>query len=146
MENMGEKEILEKLERKGVKPTANRILVLKALLSNSTPVSLSDLEDFIVTMDKSSIFRVLTLFLEHNVVHAMEDGSGSLKYEVCMSEGRCSLSDMHIHFYCEECHRTYCFKTIHVPVMELPENFTPHFVNYMIKGECPECKRRHSEI
>lgn len=38
MENMGEKEILEKLERKGVKPTANRILVLKALLSNSTPV------------------------------------------------------------------------------------------------------------
>ena len=31
MENMGEKEILEKLERKGVKPTANRILVLKAL-------------------------------------------------------------------------------------------------------------------
>ena len=84
MENMGEKEILEKLERKGVKPTANRILVLKALLSNSTPVSLSDLEDFIVTMDKSSIFRVLTLFLEHNVVHAMEDGSGSLKYEVCV--------------------------------------------------------------
>ena len=107
MENMGEKEILEKLERKGVKPTANRILVLKALLGNSTPVSLSDLEDFIVTMDKSSIFRVLTLFLEHNVVHAMEDGSGSLKYEVCMSEGRCSLSDMHIHFYCEVCHRTY---------------------------------------
>ena len=143
---MGKKETLEKLEQKGIKPTPNRILVLEALLDHSAPVSLSDLEEFIVTMDKSSIFRVLTLFLEHNVVHAIEDGSRSLKYEVCMGERECSFSDMHIHFYCEVCHRTYCFKTMHVPVMELPEDFTPHFVNYMIKGECPECKRQHSEL
>ncbi len=56
-------EILEKLDKKGVKPTANRILVLKELNNVDGPVSLSVLENRLLTMDKSSIFRVLTLFL-----------------------------------------------------------------------------------
>ena len=81
------------LERKKVKPTANRILVLKALKDAGKPMSISDLEDVLLTVDKSSIFRVLTLFLEHDIVHAFEDGRGVLNYELCTSEGACNLSD-----------------------------------------------------
>ncbi len=43
------------LERKKVKPTANRILVLKALKDAGKPMSISDLEDVLLTVDKSSI-------------------------------------------------------------------------------------------
>ena len=95
------------LERRGVKPTSNRLLVLRAMFKVSRPVSLSELETELDTVDKSSIFRVLTLFVSHHVVHAIEDGSGTMKYEVCTGEDRCSLSDMHTHFYCESCHRTF---------------------------------------
>ena len=137
---------IERLEKKGIKPTANRILVLNALQKSSRPVSLSDLEDILDTMDKSSIFRVLTLFLEHDVVHALEDGSGSLKYELCESEGHCNLSDTHIHFFCESCRKTYCFKTIRVPKIDLPDGFAPHAISYIVKGECPECKKLHSGV
>lgn len=136
-------DIVQKLETKGIKPTANRILVLKALAKASTPLSLSNLEKEMVSMDKSSIFRVLTLFLEHDVVHSFEDGRGVLNYELCEEEGECDHHDGHIHFYCESCQRSFCMEDIHIPSFELPEGFFPHSVSFVIKGECPDCRKKH---
>ncbi len=136
------KEKLENiLEIKGVKPTSNRILVVRAMLAAARPVSVTELETMLAPMDKSSIFRVLSLFVGHHIVHVIEDGSGTVKYEVCGSE-RCTVSDMHTHFYCEKCHRTYCFKAIQIPEIELPEGFSMSSVNYVVKGVCPECAAR----
>lgn len=131
---------------KGVKPTANRILVLKALRESAHPLTLADLENQLTTMDKSSIFRVLTLFLERDIVHAFEDGRGILNYELCSSQTSCNLSDAHMHFYCESCHRSFCMDP--VPVADLPveKGFTPHSISFVIKGECPECRKKHSDL
>ena len=60
---METEEIIHKLEAKGIKPTSNRILVMKALADEQNPLSLKDLEQKMISMDKSSIFRSLTLFL-----------------------------------------------------------------------------------
>ena len=126
---------------KGVKPTPNRILVLNELIQTVNPVSLADLEEMLdYSVDKASIFRVLELFAEKEVVHVIEDGSRSLKYEMCQSHNHHSISDQHVHFYCEKCGKIYCFKTETVPLANMPEGFIPHSVNYMIKGLCPECK------
>ena len=139
---METEDIIQKLEAKGIKPTANRILVMKALKSDSHPQSLSMLERKMVTMDKSSIFRVLTLFLEHDVVHAFEDGRGILNYEICEEDGACDHHAGHIHFYCESCQRSFCMEDIHIPSFQLPEGFFPHSVSFVIKGECPECRKK----
>lgn len=133
----------EILEKRGIKPTANRILVLRALIKASHPVSLADVESQNLYMDKSSIFRVLTLFRKHELVHTFEDGSGTQKYELCL----CSHPDHghdvhHVHFYCEVCQQTYCFEHQSVPMVQLPDGFERHSVNYMIKGVCPKCKQR----
>lgn len=135
------KEATETLQHKGVKPTPNRILVLKALMDAQYPMSLNDLERTIGTMDRSSIFRTLTLFLQSDIVHGIEDGSGSLKYEACHGHDHCSIDDMHPHFYCEQCHRTYCLDTEAIPPVALPAGFCPHTVNYIIKGLCPDCNQ-----
>ena len=132
------------LEKKGLKPTANRLMILKAMLSEVHPVSVTDLENILITVDKSSIFRVLSLFVSRHVAHAIEDGSGVLKYEICSGEEECTIDDMHTHFYCESCHQTFCFKTIHVPTVELPEGFVMHSINYMVKGICPKCMAKKS--
>lgn len=135
-------DIEEILNDKGVKPTANRILVMRELMRASNPVNLADLEaSFEFSMDKASIFRVLELFAEKDVVHVIEDGSRSLKYELCHSDGTHSIADQHAHFYCERCKETYCIETARVPVIDIPDGFTPHSVNYMIKGICPKCSR-----
>lgn len=133
--------IESRLQSKGVKPTANRITVMRALMSASGPVSLAELEEILETLDKSSIFRVLTLFVRNHVVHAMEDGSGSMKYELCSGESECTLDDMHAHFYCEVCHRTYCLPEVHVSVVALPDGFEMDSINYMIKGRCAKCRK-----
>lgn len=128
------------LEKKGVKPTPNRLLVLKGLLDAGRPVSLSELEIILDSVDRSSIFRVLSLFAAHHVVHEMEDGSGMMKYEVCSGVDGCSLDDMHVHFHCEVCGTTYCLKDMRIPDVELPDGFSMESVNFMIKGICPACK------
>ena len=136
---MNSQDIISRLESKGIRPTANRILVMKTLMGEQNPQSLSNLERKMVSMDKSSIFRTLTLFLEHDVVHAFEDGRGVLCYELCEEKGACDHHDGHIHFYCESCQRSFCMEDIHIPSFELPEGFYPHSISFVIKGECPDC-------
>lgn len=138
-------EIIEKLEAKGLKPTSNRILVMKTLAEENRPVSLSDLEMIQETMDKSSIFRVLTTFLEHDVVDAFEDGRGILHYELCLCDGACDNSDAHFHFYCESCHQTFCLKEVHIPRIALPDGFTQRAVSFVIKGTCAACRKTRFE-
>ncbi len=132
---------IERLEKKGVRVTSIRILVLNALMNASGTMSLGDLESALETVDKSSIFRTLELFVKKHVVHAIDDGSGSVKYEVCEGEDECTLADMHTHFYCESCHRTFCLKDISAPIVSLPQGFQANSINYIIKGICPECRK-----
>lgn len=140
---MNSQDMISRLESKGIRPTANRILVMKTLMGEQNPQSLSNLERKMVAMDKSSIFRTLTLFLEHDVVHAFEDGRGVLCYELCEEKGACDHHDGHIHFYCESCQRSFCMEDIHIPSFELPEGFYPHSISFVIKGECPDCRKKH---
>lgn len=140
---MNSQDMINRLESKGIRPTANRILVMKTLMGEQNPQSLSNLERKMVSMDKSSIFRTLTLFLEHDVVHAFEDGRGVLCYELCEEKGACDHHDGHIHFYCESCQRSFCMEDIHIPSFELPEGFYPHSISFVIKGECPDCRKKH---
>ena len=134
--------IITRLEHKGIKATANRILVYRELLRSHRPMSLTDLDDAMASMDKSSIFRVLTLFLQHDVVHSFSDGRGVVNYELCDSDGACDMHDGHLHFYCESCHRSYCLDDVTLPDIRLPEGYAPHSVSFVITGICPNCPDR----
>lgn len=113
---------------------------MKELTKATRPVSLTDLEAALeFSMDKASIFRVLELFSEKDVVHVIEDGSRSLKYELCHNDTHHTISDQHVHFYCERCKETYCFENVSIPAVEIPDGFRARAINYMIKGICPKC-------
>lgn len=134
---------LEKgLEEKGVKLTANRELVVKAFAEHRRPLSLGDLETILFPMDKSSISRVLKIFMEHHVLHGVDDGSGVQKYEICHGKDHCISEEMHIHFHCERCGETFCFESIHVPQIEIPDGFEMSTVSYIVKGLCPHCAEK----
>lgn len=129
----------DKLTLRGIKPTATRLLILREMFRGDETVSLPQLERLLPTVDKSTISRTLSLFLMHRLIHVVDDGSGSLKYNVCSDDCDCSVEDEHTHFCCERCHRTFCLKNIHVPVVPLPDGFVLNSINYVIKGLCPEC-------
>lgn len=140
-----ERVYLEKLELRGIKPTAIRLLILRTMMGLNRAVSQSDLEEELQTVDKSTIFRTLTLFAERHLLHAVDDGSGSLKYAVCSDDCTCSVSDQHVHFYCENCHRAFCFRQQAVPVVQAPEGFVLRGVNYVLKGLCPSCAAKQGQ-
>ena len=125
----------------GIKPTSNRILVLRALLEEKHPMGLIDLDIKLGTLDKSSIFRVLTLLLDAKVIHAIEDGRGIVRYEICHGHDNCLSEDMHPHFYCEVCQEVTCLEDHHIPQLDIPGNYLVKSVNYMIKGVCPKCAK-----
>ena len=127
------------LEEHNIKPTANRLIVLRTLDGAGRPMSLTELENKILTIDKSGIFRTLSLFREQHLVHVIEDGGDGVRYELCHSHDDDIDDDLHVHFYCEQCHQTYCLDHIPVPGIDLPEGFIMSSVNYMVKGICPHC-------
>lgn len=131
------------LEGAGVKPTSNRILVVRALMEAASPKSLVELETELETLERSSILRVLTLLADNDLVHVMEDGRGVTKYELCHShDHHLHNDDHHVHFYCEKCHRVYCFEDIPVPSVPVPSGFRVKGVNFMLKGICPSCQSK----
>jgi len=136
-----EHDIALHLEHRGVKPTAMRLLVFQELEKAVRPLSLKELEERMVTAERSTIFRALTLLLQHHLIHGIEDGSGSLRYEICHGHEECTLEDQHTHFFCEQCQRTFCLHDTPIPQVELPEGFCANTINYMIKGICPECAK-----
>lgn len=138
---MNSAEIENILTNKDIKPTANRILVLKELMKSTHPVNLADLEATLAPMDKASIFRVLKLFSEKDIIHVIEDGSRSMKYELCGGKTSHSPSDQHAHFYCENCGTVYCLDDVALPEINLPDSFRIKSINFMIKGLCPRCSR-----
>ena len=128
------------LTEHGIKPTANRIVVVKTLADAERPLSLSELEYQILSIDKSGVFRALTLFREHHLVHVIEDGGDGVRYELCHSHhGHDDDDDQHVHFYCERCHRTFCLHDMPIPAIILPDGYQLQSINYMAKGLCPDC-------
>lgn len=135
----------QRLLQRHIKPTAIRVLVLRELMhEEDMAVSMSELEDALGTVDKSTVFRTITLFLAHHLIHCVDDGTGALKYAVCDADCNCEMDDLHSHFYCEGCHMTFCLKHTHVPIVKLPDGFEIHTVNYVLKGLCPACAEKHA--
>lgn len=131
------------LEESGIAPTPNRQLVLAAIVEAGAPMSLIELETQLGSIDKSAVHRVLTVLEEHGLIHAIQDGRGVTRYEMCHGHGHgCSVEGMHAHFYCEVCGRVTCLPDIHTPHIELPEGYRARTVNFMLKGTCPDCTRK----
>lgn len=136
---MEENIYLNKLVQREIKPTAMRLLILRAMMQFDRAFSLLDLETYLDTVDKSTLSRTINLFLKHHLIHGIDDGSGSLKYAVCGNECNCGIDDLHVHFYCTKCHKTYCLRNIHIPTVSLPQHFIAESINYVIKGLCDHC-------
>lgn len=139
---MDETTCVRLLRQHGIKPTSNRILVAKALAAEEHPSSLAELGERLVSVDKSGIFRALSLFRDHHLVHSIDDGEGGVRYELCLSGSHDEDDDMHVHFYCGRCHKVYCLYDTPIPAVPLPRGFAKESANYVVKGICAECARK----
>ncbi|MDD6553969.1 MAG: Fur family transcriptional regulator [Prevotellaceae bacterium] len=139
---MNQQETIALLQQHDIKPTANRMVIVKALSETSGPVTMKELEYKILSIDKSGIFRALQLFRDHHLVHVIDDGNGSQRFELCYSGEHDVDDDEHAHFYCEQCHRVYCLPDIPIPAVDLPEGYVFRDASLLIRGICPSCQKK----
>ena len=130
----------EKLQKRHIKPTAMRDLVLKVLTDQNSAISLSELENKFEKVDRVTLFRTLKTFEANRLIHSIDDGSGSIKYALCLDSCMCIPEDLHVHFKCTKCQETYCLNDIPVPVISLPSGFELKTINMVVKGICSNCK------
>jgi len=138
---MDDTALTELMSRHDIRPTANRILILRMLQRESRPLSLGELEDRLPLIDKSNISRTLTTFRSRHLVHVLESGDEVMRYELCLSHSEDADDDMHVHFYCEQCHRTFCLSDLAIPTVEIPAGYQARTATYLVKGLCPECRK-----
>lgn len=129
------------LSEHGISPTVIRLLVLRSFNNATKPLSLNDLESELDTVDKSTISRTLNLFKTRGLLHAFNDGSGSMKYELCKSHNHQQDNDLHVHFRCEKCGETKCLTEIVIPEVNLPEGYVALSTSFIISGLCPGCMK-----
>lgn len=130
----------EKLNKRHIRPTAMRDLVLKVLTDQKSAISLSDLENKFEKADRITLFRTLKTFEVNKLIHSIDDGSGSVKYALCVDSCMCNPEDLHVHFKCTKCQETYCLNEIPVPAISLPAGFELKTINMVVKGVCSNCR------
>ena len=127
------------MQEHGVKPTANRILILRALLEAGRPLSMTEIETILESVDKSIISRNLSAFREARLLHMLADGGEFIRYEVCHCAAEEEDNDRHVHFHCTRCGRTFCLEELPAPELTLPAGYRADHVNCVVEGVCPDC-------
>lgn len=133
----------QRLEQLGVRVTPVRQLVYQALVEAECAQSLADLEVELGTVDKSSIFRNLHLFMEVGLVHQIQDDSGIAKYALTL-DAEDGVGENHAHFVCLGCEKTICLDEVDLDMsrFSLPEGYTPDHFTILLKGYCDKCSRK----
>lgn len=130
------------LEEANVRVTAVRLLIWKTINTEmSGAFSLVDMENAMPTVDRSTIFRTLSLFAEKHLLHLIDDGSGMQKYCICHCEDK-HHHHGHIHLTCTNCHETFCLEQVEIPNVPVPTGWQVDEAEYIIKGICPRCKKK----
>ncbi|PKD44440.1 Fur family transcriptional regulator [Rhodohalobacter barkolensis] len=137
---MEEKILINQLQNRKIQPTSMRLMVLNFLVKNEAAVSLTLLENHFTRSDRTTLYRTLRTFEEKGLVHRIDDAGDSTKYALCPAECTCSYpDDTHLHFFCTDCEKTFCFRDLNIPNFSLPEQFIPKKGNFVISGFCPSC-------
>ncbi len=121
------------LQSHGIRLTAIRLMILKCIRQIDGAFSFENIYDLLDTVDRSTIFRTLSVFEKSGLIHKFEDGLGHSKY--------CLLVCNHAHVSCKKCGKTFCLPVQTYPQLALPENFEVEDINYVITGVCRRCQK-----
>ena len=136
-------QVESRLTANGVQPTAMRKIVFVYLLEQKAAVNLSQVEEALEHSDRTTLYRTLKTFEASGLIHAIDDGTGAVKYALC--EEACEPvrhRDLHLHFHCMKCDETTCLPSILIPHTEMPKGYNITELNLIAKGICASCTQK----
>ena len=128
------------LTSKNIRVTATRLLIYKFLAEKQVAATLSDIENAFEKADRTTLYRTVKTFVEKDIVHQIDDGTGTVKYALCEQDCSCEIeTDLHLHFHCNNCNETVCLTDHKIPQIKVPDGFVSENVNLVVKGICDKC-------
>lgn len=133
-------ETLKKIfKESGISPSYTRMRIYYCLENSKSHPTVDmiykELIKELPTLSKTTVYNVIKLFIEKNLVNEVNIGTNEKRYELIMEK--------HSHFICQVCNKIYDIPHICRPV---DESLIPGFeildqeVN--LKGICPACKQK----
>ena len=131
-------EVSKYLKKNGIRPLSKRILIYNYLITyrNHPTVEMiyKDLLPIAPSLSKTTVYNVLSLFLEKNLVQALNIEGNEIRYDADTMQ--------HGHFKCMQCAKVFDFQLENQKLPQLPlEGFTIHQTHYYLDGICASCNQ-----
>ncbi|MEE9361930.1 MAG: transcriptional repressor [Cellulophaga sp.] len=128
------------LQKKRIKETPIRLLVLRFFIKNNTAFSLKDIEDELFYSDKSTIFRTLKLFEKEGILHGIISSDGIKSYALCADDCDGVLhNDHHAHLKCKKCKSIFCIPVDLEIFNNLDKDYLVTDIQVYMNGICKDC-------
>ncbi|WP_062059466.1 Fur family transcriptional regulator [Aquimarina longa] len=136
-----QKHIEELLKSHKLKKTSARIEMLKIFMNYNHALSAREVISYMkIAHDRVTIYRTLSSFEKHGILHKASEDSNGIRYALCSHECPEEVhTDEHVHLICEKCSHTYCLEDIKIPKIDVLEKFIAQKISYTINGICNSC-------
>lgn len=107
------------MQRRGVSPTAHRLIVLEVIGANQMPLSAEEIHKTVLRthdINKVTVYRILDILVEKGIVERLSAGDQSFRYGLAANENH----PHHAHFYCKICGHMECLDPSSVQVNSAP--------------------------
>ncbi len=91
------------LETAGLKPTANRILIMQTIAKGDSPMAAAEIYEHIsktAPINRVTVYRILELLVSKKVLEKISSGERAFRYGLA--------GKPHPHFYCRRCGNLEC--------------------------------------
>ncbi|MCD7899084.1 MAG: transcriptional repressor [Bacteroides sp.] len=135
-------EIHNYLAKHNVKPTMQRVVIMKYLMEHRTHPTIdeifSDLVSSVPTLSKTTVYNTLKLLYEKNAVLSLTIDEKNVRYD--------AYTDAHGHFKCKKCGRIYDIDIDEsmIPPFKNPSKFKLEETQVYFIGECDKCNLKDS--
>ncbi len=136
------KNLSEKLSKRGIRPSYQRIKVLEYLVQNRCHPTVDQIFNHLIkeipTLSKSTIYNTVNLFIESDLLKPIGIEDNEVRYDIDTSD--------HGHFKCESCGKIFDFAIdIENLTTEDLKGFRINDKSVYFKGICPECLKNKKD-
>lgn len=125
------------LQKHCLKKTKLRLALLNCFIKAKHAQSYAAIKKSLgVEIDKSTLYRNLSVFEQAGIIHRINDQSGVAKYAFGKAHGH---DGNHAHFVCENCQMVYCMEDAMTTQISVPKGFKKKAVQTIVKGICSDC-------
>ncbi len=134
-------ELLEQLSSHGVKPSAQRLMILRFLMENRTHPTVDEIYNALLpeqpTLSRTTVYNTLKLLAAVGIIRCIDVGRNhGARWDYSHHD--------HAHFLCTACGGVTDIEfDSQAPAFPLPPGgFEVHSTEVNLRGICPECRRQ----